>query len=93
MKSHGSNDANTIPPGRRRHRRGEDELIAALRAKIEMLERRKQMRAIRQDPTLKLAQTLVRSLKKAEAKFQSHGRLDLANSAKAAAISLNQALH
>jgi hypothetical protein len=91
MRSHASNDSASAPQGRR-HRRGEDELIAALRAKIEMLERRKQMRAIRQDPTLKLAHKLTRSLKKAEAKFQSMGRLDLANSAKAAAISLNQAL-
>jgi uncharacterized protein YqeY len=77
----------------RRHRRGEDELIAALKSKIEMLERRKQARTVRQDPTLKLADKLVRALKKAESKFQQSGRLDLANSAKAATISIHQALN
>jgi hypothetical protein len=92
MKPHADDDSDATPQ-RRRHRRGEDELIAALRAKIELLERRKQMRAIKQDPTLKLAHHLIRNLRKAEAKFQANGRLDLANSAKAAAISLNQALH
>lgn len=81
------------PAPRKRHRRNEEELINALQAKIAMLERRKQMRAVKQDPTLKLADKLCRSLKRAEAQFQSMGRLDLANSAKAAAISLGAAIH
>lgn len=79
--------------GRKRIRRDEDQLIAALRAKIDALERRKQMKALRQDPTLKLADRVAKALKKAEVKFQAAGRLDLANSAKAAAISIQQALH
>lgn len=79
--------------GRKRIRRNEDQLIAALQAKIDALERRKQMKALRQDPTLKLADRVAKALKKAEVKFQAAGRLDLANSAKAAAISIQQALH
>jgi thiamine monophosphate synthase len=85
--------AESSPSSRRRKRRSEDEIISALQAKITMLERRKQMRAVKQDPVLKLADKLVRTLKKAEAEFASSQRLDLANSAKAAAIAISAALH
>ena len=93
MKSNRQTESSSASPARKRHRRTEEELIQALHAKISMLERRKQMRAVKQDPTLKLADKLVRSLKRAEAEFQSMGRLDLANSAKAAAISVAAAIH
>jgi uncharacterized protein YqeY len=88
MKSNRGNDT----AGKKRHRRGEDELIAALQVKIEALERKKHMRALRQDPTLKLADRVLKQLRKAESKFQVAGRLDLANSTKAAAISIQQAI-
>lgn len=84
--------SNRSAESRRRHRRTEDELISALHAKIAMLEQKKSVRSLRQDPILKLADKLVRSLKKAEASFQSNGRLDLANSAKAAVIQISQCI-
>lgn len=92
MRAPRSNDGSSSPKGRR-HRRSEDELIAALQAKISMLERRKQVRAVKQDPALKLADKLIRSLKKAESQFATSGRQDLANSAKAAAITFHQVLN
>ncbi len=76
--------------GKRRHRRTEEELIAALQHRIAELERRKQLRAVKKDPVLKLADKLVRALRKAESQFVSAGRVDLANSAKAGAISIQQ---
>jgi uncharacterized protein YqeY len=80
------------PNTKTRHRRTEAELIAALQAKIEMLEHRKRMREVKQDPTLKLADKLVRQLKKAEGTFLESGRFDLSNAAKASAISISHAL-
>lgn len=77
---------------RRRHRRTEEELIQALQAKIATLEQKKVMRSMKQDPVLRSADKVVRALKKAETQFQQNGRLDLANSAKAAAIQISQCL-
>jgi hypothetical protein len=73
-----------------RHRRTEDERIAALRTKIEDLERRRQRKAMRESPVAKAALDLVRRLKRAETLFLENSRMDLANSAKAASISLTQ---
>ena len=78
----------TPAPAKKRIRRDEETLIAALKEKIATLEERKARKALKGDPTLKLVDKLVRTLKKAEGTFIEAGRTDLANSAKAAAISL-----
>ena len=75
-----------------RIRRTEEQLIQALHDKISKLEERKAKRAVKADPALRLANKLVKSLKKAESEFLRANRLDLANSAKAAAISLSGTL-
>lgn len=72
----------------KRSRRTYDEMIAALKQKVATLEDRKRMKAMKADPTLKLAQKLARALKKAEKKFLEMGRGDLASAARAAHISL-----
>lgn len=63
-------------------------MIQALRNKITKLEERKKTKALRSDPALKLASKLSRSLRKAEEKFLSAKRVELANAAKAAYLSL-----
>jgi len=64
-------------------------MIQALRQKIAKLEDRKRSKAVRTDPALKLAAKLARSLRKAEATFQSAQRPALANAARAAYLSLD----
>src|SRR4030095_2432137 len=59
----------TPTPAKKRIRRNEETLIAALQAKIAKLEERKARKAAKADPTLKLADKLVRMLKKAEGSF------------------------
>jgi len=89
MKPSRTHAASAPPATRKRTRRNEDTLIADLQAKIAKLQERKTRKAMKSDPVLKLADKLVRQLKKAEATFFEAGRTDLANSAKAAAISLH----
>jgi uncharacterized protein YqeY len=72
-----------------RTRRTEDQRIEELQAKIARLEERKTQRSVKADPTLRLASKLVKTLRKAEAEFLRMNRVDLANSVKAAAISLS----
>jgi len=84
------NRASSMSTPKKRTRRNEDTLIADLQAKIAKLQERKVRKSMKADPVLKLADKLVRQLKKAEAKFAQGGRIDLANSVKAAAISLQQ---
>lgn len=84
------NPSTLTPAPAKRIRRNEETLIAALQAKIAVLQERKARKALKGDPVLKLADKLVRALKKAEGQFMEAGRTDLANSAKAAAISMRQ---
>lgn len=87
MKANRRTDPNPPQP-KRRHRRTEEELIEDLKKKITYLEQRKQLRAVKSDPVLKLAHKLLRSLKKAESQFVSLGRTDLANSVKASTVQI-----
>jgi uncharacterized protein YqeY len=90
MKQSRASSVSSANGTRKRTRRNEDTLIADLQAKIAKLQERKERKAMRKDPALKLADKLLRQLKKAERTFADAGRIDLANSVKAAAISLHQ---
>jgi hypothetical protein len=72
----------------RRVRRSPDDLIADLKDKIRRLEDRKRMQERKNDPVLQEAARVIRSLRRAERFFEAQSRLDLANSAKAARLSI-----
>jgi uncharacterized protein YqeY len=90
MKQSRTSSVSSANGTRKRTRRNEDTLIADLQAKIAKLQDRKVRKAMKADPVLKLADKLARQLKKAERTFIETGRMDLANSVKAAGISLQQ---
>jgi uncharacterized protein YqeY len=72
----------------KRVRRTYDEIIAALKQKVNELEERKRSKTLKADPALKLAQKLVKMLRKAETEFQSAKRGELASACRAGYISL-----
>lgn len=72
----------------KRVRRSYDEIIAALKKRVSELEEKKRMKSLRSDPSLKLAQKLVKMLRKAETTFQGSRRSDLAAACRAGYISL-----
>lgn len=78
----------TSAPSTKRIRRNEETLIAALQARIVLLQERSARKAAKADPVLRLAAKLVRQLRRAERQFMEAGRTDLANSVKVAGISL-----
>lgn len=72
----------------RRVRRSEEDIISELKDKIRRLEDRKKLRDRKTDPVLREAARLIRSLRRAERFFEGESRIDLANSAKAARLSI-----
>lgn len=72
----------------KRVRRTYDEIIHALKVRVQELEEKKRMKALKADPSLKLAQKLTKTLRKAESQFQAARRSDLAAAVRAGYISL-----